>query len=71
MEISVLLFFNAYLILFLADKDNWVYIIGIDFQKDLIISFYNYLKLKGYMNNNVLNKLLFTKWEHLSYDKNN
>jgi len=32
-------------------------LIEIDFQKDVIISFYNYLKFKGYINKNVLNKL--------------
>ena len=37
-------------------------LIEIDLQKDMIISFYNYLKFKGYINKNSLNKLLSNKW---------
>ena len=43
-------------------------LIDIDFQKDVIIIFYNYLKFKGYINKNVPDKLLFNKRKHLSYD---
>ena len=59
MEIIVLLFLNIYLILFLADKDNWGYIVELDIHKDEITSVYIYLKSKDVMNQNVINKLLY------------
>ena len=59
MEISVLLFLNIYLILFLADKDNWGYIVELDIHKDEITIVYIYLKSKDVMNQNVINKLLY------------